>query len=181
MNRNLVVYLGYAISLFLGLTIRKIVEDECTCDGNVKSLSTKQNILSATRRLRTLEESAGNDSFFKLSENQFSCNAQKAFEKLTLLHFRANNLAEHNKRGDANKARTETVLRKFGQASSAEASFRICLSSIMPELLSKWDNELAHGKINVKAWSEDNEINIEGITFETLERTADALEKAGDI
>ena len=120
--------------------------------------------------------SIDNFSLLELSENQYACNAQRAFEELTALHIRAQKLSQHDTAGDANLSRIRTISRKAGQAQAAEHSFRQCMSSMMPELLLEWDKQ-AKNEIK-KEWNEKSEqaLGEDGITFNTLEASADLLE-----
>ncbi|CAL6335073.1 unnamed protein product [Bathycoccus prasinos] len=86
-----------------------------------------------------------------LAEHQFSCNAVKAFEELTLLHRRRKELEDRNRKGEANLARKATVARKFTAASAAEGAFRKCTNTMMPELLSLWDAKLERGELDIHA------------------------------
>lgn len=108
-----------------------------------------------------------------LAEHQFSCNAVKAFEELTLLHRKRKELEDRNRKGEANLARKATVARKFTAASAAEGAFRKCTNSMMPELLSLWDAKLERGELDIHGWNDSKENQIGGITFATLEATAD--------
>ena len=135
------------------------------------------NFFYPARRLTSVEETKESLRLVKLSEQQFSCNAQRAFEELTQLHLRAKRLAEHNTGGDANRARIGTIARKYGAARSAETAFRSCVSDMMPDLLRVWDSQLEKGLISARSWKESDEILIDGITFKTLEETADYLER----
>ena len=118
------------------------------------------------------------DDLTTLSSKEFACNTRLAFDHLSKLHARRINLDEHRKRGDANRARIGTIIRKATAADAAEGAFRGCLSMMMPELLELWDDKNREGKINMKDWSSEKEKNIDGITRETLEQTASALESA---
>jgi hypothetical protein len=48
---------------------------------------------------------------------------------------------------------------------------------MMPELLVVWDDDLKSGKLRKgNKWDDTKEETIGGITFKTLEETADAIE-----
>ena len=112
----------------------------------------------------------------ELSKNQFACNSLEAFEELTRLHWKAENLHEHEKRGEANRDRYATIRRKAAAASTAESAFRKCVSSFMPELLNLWDKKLKLGHIDFRAWNGAKEKAVDGISFQTLEETAKSMD-----
>jgi len=111
-----------------------------------------------------------------LASKEFSCNSQFAFEELTRLHKRHQQLEAHLKKGEANRDRSAVILRKTGQARAAENAFRECMNSMMPELLSEWDALLESNKINFYAWDDKNEAEHNGITLEVLNEVADTFE-----
>ena len=124
------------------------------------------------------EWAVGNDqSLESLSARQYSCNSLAAFEKLTHLHHQTIYLEDRQKRGESNRARTATIIRKAGQARAAESAYRDCVSSMMPELLDLWDEKAKHGQVNTGGWSEKNEKEVtNGITMKELNSMADMLD-----
>jgi len=116
-----------------------------------------------------------------LSSRQFSCNSQAAYEKLTKLHQAAKSLESRHKKGEANRARTATIGRKFESARAAETAFRSCVGTMMPEVLSSWDNKLKLGKLDFQGWDDEKEKENDGITFEVLEKTADSLDASTEL
>ena len=163
------------IGIVIGFSIKKnIAEGELTARNcfNCELCGTEENS-HITRRLVGLEEVL---SIQSLSKNQYSCNAQKAFEELTSLHKRARDLESRRNRGEANRSRQGTISRKAAEAGAAENAFRKCTASMMPELLKLWDDKLRKGELNFQSWSEESEAKSDGITFELLEETADALD-----
>ena len=168
---------GYAsvfaliIGVVVGFSIKKyIAEEELT----TRNCFDRKENSHLTRRLMGLEEVL---SIQSLSENQYSCNAQRAFEELTSLHKRARDLGSRRNRGEANRSRQATISRKAAAAEAAENAFRKCTASMMPELLKLWDDKFRKGKLNFRSWSEESEAKIDGITFALLEETADTLDK----
>ena len=149
------------------------------CVGCGQSISWENNLEStykkresSTRHLTGLNEDTMN--LLSLTE-KYSCNTLKAFEELTLLHERAKDLEEHRRRGEANLARKGTVERKATAALAAENSFRKCVGTMMPELLTEWENKVRKGDLSSRGWNDAKEERIGGITFSTLEETADSL------
>ncbi|CAL6334680.1 unnamed protein product [Bathycoccus prasinos] len=88
----------------------------------------------------------------------------------------AEKLREHEKRGEANRARLANVHRKAAAATSAESAFRKCVSSLMPELISLWDEKFELGQIDFRAWNDSKEKKVDGITLQTLEETAKSID-----
>jgi len=120
-----------------------------------------------------LQQSFGIEDVFKHSEEAFSCNSRLAFEELTRLHMRSLQLQSRRRQGEANRARTASIIEKAGQATAAEKSFRKCVSDMMPELLADWDKKLEMNQLK-QPWNEDKIPN--SITFEELEKTATLLD-----
>lgn len=118
-----------------------------------------------------IENSMKLESF---SEHQYACNTRGAYEELTNLHKRSKDLDEHKKRGEANRSRQATIVRKADAARAAEHAFRECVSTMMPELLNFWDESLKKGDLNFHTWSEEKN---NGITLALLEDTADTIDK----
>jgi len=137
---------------------------------------TSQGFLDPSWTLKERETLGTNAQIIELSKNQFACNSFEAFEELTRLHMRAENLHEHEKRGEANRDRLATVRRKASAASSAESAFRKCVSSMMPELLNLWDEKFKLGQIDFKAWNDAKEKAVDGISLQTLEETAKSMD-----
>lgn len=135
----------------------------------------KQNMAysPSVRHLLTLEDS----DLSSLAAHEYSCNVLKAFEELTYLHKKAEDLQEHNRRGEANLARKATIARKANAAAAASGSFKNCVAIMSPELLKFWEEKFNNGKLSYHAWSDRKEKGIPGgITFEELEETADSLD-----
>ncbi len=120
--------------------------------------------------------SSADEELFILSEKKFACNAQSAFEELSRLHRKRNKLHEHELRGDANRARSQTIDRKANAAEAAETAFRTCIGVMMPELLEFWDDKKKRNQIHSK-WDDSRENAIDGVTFDTLEQTAEELDR----
>lgn len=156
-------------SLFKGYTVE--YPSMKTCTNEIAKLEAESYIPSHQH----LDRVQSNE-FLDFSKSQFACNSQAAYEELTRLHFKRIQLETHNKRGDANRDRTSTILRKYQSASSAESSFRSCMNSMIPELLDKWDEDLKGGKVSLRKWSQSDEVKINGITLQTLEETANAID-----
>jgi hypothetical protein len=126
---------------------------------------------------RSEESALTADKLMVMSAHQFSCNTELAYEELTKLHQTSARLKEHVKRGEANRDRTQTIIRKSLGAQKSEQSYRSCLEKMMPELLVVWDDDLKSGKLRKgNKWDDTKEETIGGITFKTLEETADAIE-----
>ena len=112
------------------------------------------------------------------SSQSFSCNTRRVLDELTRLHKISDMLESRRKRGEANRARTATIVRKAGQAQAAEASFRRCVGDMMPELLESWESDLKSNKLNLRRWDESAEQQVDGITFDVLRKTAEELDQA---
>ena len=110
------------------------------------------------------------------SKTQVVYNSLRAFDELTRLHRNAEKLREHEKRGEANRARLANVHRKAAAATSAESAFRKCVSSLMPELISLWDEKFELGQIDFRARNDSKEKKVDGITLQTLEETAKSID-----
>lgn len=108
---------------------------------------------------------------------KFSCNPYSAFERLGRLHKNRVRLDKRREKGEANKARTATMVRKAGTADAEESSFRNCLKLVLPEVLEAWDQKAANSQLST-GWDEDSEKEISGITFTQLEKAADELESS---
>ena len=167
---------GYAsisfliIGVLIGFSIKKdTIEGELTA----RNCFNRAENSHITRTLMGLEEVL---SIQSLSETQYSCNAQKAFEELTSLHKRARDLESRRNRGEANRSRQGTISRKAAAAEAAENAFRKCTAAMMPELLKLWDDKFRNGELHSQSWNEASEAKIDGITFALLEETADALD-----
>lgn len=135
-----------------------------------------QGFLNTSWTLNEEETLDTNVRAIALSKNQFACNSLEAFEELTRLHRKAENLREHEKRGEANRDRLATVRRKAIVASSTESAFRKCLSSMMPDLLNLWDEKFKLGQIDFRAWNDAKERAMDGISLQTLEETAKSMD-----
>jgi len=162
-----IAFLSHVVCFPLGVIFGFLYNsDLCSIPGNM--------FVPVRRHLNSIDDF----SLLELSENQYSCNAQRAFEELTALHIRAQKLSQHDSAGDANLSRIRTISRKAGQAQAAEHSFRQCISSMMPELLLEWDKQAKNGIHNKRNWNEKSEqaLGEDGISFETLEASADLLE-----
>lgn len=112
-----------------------------------------------------------------MSSQSFACNARRAFDELTRLHSVRSDLEARQSRGEANRARTATIVRKTGQAKAAEASFRNCVKDMMPELFVRWESDLKSNKLNFRKWDEYSEELVGGISFEDLQKTAEDLDR----
>ena len=112
-----------------------------------------------------------------MSSQSFACNTRRAFDELTRLHRRSSELESRQRRGEANRARTATIVRKTGQARAAEASFRSCVKDMMPELLERWESDLKSNKLNFRKWDEFSEQLVDGVTLEDLQKTAGDLDQ----
>ena len=110
------------------------------------------------------------------SSQSFSCNTRRVLDELTRLHKISDMLESRRKRGEANRARSATIVRKEGQSKAAESSFRRCVGDMMPELLERWESDLNSNKLNLRKWDESAEQQVDGITFDVLRETAEELE-----
>lgn len=124
------------------------------------------------------QEPFGSNNIMDIVAKPYSCNPVRALQELSALRKRHLSLVEHQKRGEANRARTATLQRKVAQAGSAEDAFRKCVNVMTPELLKEWDeaSDKSFIKKNIPVWDEDAEKKIDGITFKELEKTAEALD-----
>ncbi|CAL6331635.1 unnamed protein product [Bathycoccus prasinos] len=74
---------------------------------------------------------------------------------------------------------TANIERKTGEAISAERAMRLCLESIIPEVLHAWDDQLQRNKnLGQRWWTNtiESELKEFGIDLQTLERAAEDLE-----
>lgn len=164
-----------AISFAFGLCIGKTVL-------SVEPSSLLEDTITPTPALSLLheEKSPGSqltDVFFLLSNKKFSCNAQHAYEHLSKLHGKRDKLYKHKGRGDANRARIQTIDRKASAAEAAELAFRSCIGVMMPELLELWDDKNKRNQMHSKLWDDSKEEAIAGVTFDVLKRTAEELDQ----
>ena len=114
---------------------------------------------------------------YSMSSQAYVCDSRSAYSALTRLHKR--NIDLQKKKGaQANRDRTATIERKAHQASAAETAFRTCVKEMMPQLLEKWDGDLAQNRIRFKheGWDDRVEKKIGGISLEVLRQTAEELE-----
>lgn len=121
------------------------------------------------------------DTLDDLGSKEFSCNPRGAYEELTNLHYYRTKLEKHQKRGEANKARTATILRKVQQAEAAESAFRSCIQKTIPEVLKVWDGDLQKKSLRNAFLLYDKEQDKNGIDLKVLQDTAvmlDSLESA---
>ncbi|CAL6334334.1 unnamed protein product [Bathycoccus prasinos] len=117
------------------------------------------------------------DEVYSMSSQAYACDSSSAYSALTRL--RKRNIELQKKKGaQANRDRTATVERKAHQASAAETAFRTCVKEMMPQLLEKWDSDLAQNRIRFKheGWDDRVEKKIGGISMEVLRQTAEELE-----
>ena len=163
----------FSIGVLAGWLAKSVGHVSSVCkdlnEGTFEGLLTDNFPLRDERLLDTNMETAD------LSKNPFSCNSMQAFEELTRLHVRAQKLREREKKGEANRARIATVHRKVTTAVAAENGFRNCVNDMMPEVLKLWDDKLKLGRIKY-GWDNDKEKAIDGITYQTLEKLADAMD-----
>jgi len=131
---------------------------------------------SVERNNQTVDLLRG-DRSLNLAPQAFSCNTQRVLDELTRLHGISKMLVARNERGEANRARTANLARKTGQAQAAEASFRSCVRDMMPELLESWERDLNSNKLKPHNWDEIQEQQVDGITFEVLQSTAEELDQ----
>ena len=144
--------------------------------GKQSQLSSKNTLLTEKHTAREGEDSTFLDgSIYSFSGEKFACDTDRAYHQLTRLHQRSLGLAR-KKSGQSNRARTETIIRKSGQAASAEKAFRVCLSDMMPELLARWDYDKENNSLNQNSWDNSKEEGINGITKSVLIETAEDLE-----
>jgi len=182
LQKNIKLYVSRTSFLFilvlgvaLGYSFRRRLlgcEGSASWEVNIET-EHKKGQKGYTRHLTGLREDKTN--LLSLSEHQYACNPLNAFEELTLLHKKAKNLVDHRRRGEANLARQGTVERKATAAIAAENVFRKCVGVMMPELLTEWEDKLKRGDLTARGWNDLKEKRIDGITFSTLEETADSL------
>ncbi|CAL6334870.1 unnamed protein product [Bathycoccus prasinos] len=110
-----------------------------------------------------------------IGTESYSCNAARGYEELSRLHQRSIALTRRRDKGEANRDRTATIARKQSNAMAAENAFRGCLNGLMPELLTKWDEDLKSGRLKRNSWDDRSEKDIGGITYAVLEDTADSF------
>ncbi|CAL6333917.1 unnamed protein product [Bathycoccus prasinos] len=127
--------------------------------------------------LQSDEEDKEQQDLSTLVSAKFSCNPYSAFERLSRLHKNRVRLDKKRKKGEANRARTATIVRKAGVADAEESAFRNCLQLVLPEVLEEWDQKAANSQLSV-GWDEGSEKKISGITFTQLEESADELESS---
>jgi hypothetical protein len=182
---SLLMLLRYLLCLGLGFLAGYSVEhrhqelrsNEDTFDVSFSKGS--ENSMSAKDHLSFSETPSPSKTVMEnvqyLSGKEYACNTQGAFEELSILHARRLELERRKKNGEANRDRTATIARKYGNSLSAESSFRLCVQKMIPELLNSWDTALEHNEISLKSPSkhkkESNEINID-----VLRETAESLE-----
>ena len=132
---------------------------------------------TASEDIKDLGVSSRLSEVYSMSSQEYSCDSGSAYSALTRLHQR--NIELQKKKGrQANRDRTATIERKVHQASAAENAFRTCVKEMMPELLEKWDSDLAKNQIRLKhlGWDNMQENKIGGISAEVLRQTAEELE-----
>ena len=112
----------------------------------------------------------------ELSSKPFSCNTRSAYEELTRLHSRREQLEQREKRGESNRARTATIIRKAQEAQAAEGAFRSCVRSTLPELLMIWDEDLRTNSVKLKDASFNRFLDKDGVNLDVLQETADMLD-----
>lgn len=122
-------------------------------------------------------ESTGTENIEAMASRSFSCNTGYAYDELTNLHHISNELKKRRVKGEANRARTETIIRKTVVAESKEQVFRECLTKMMPELLVVWDKDLKSGNLHKNKYSLNDKAERKkgGITLADLEEAADML------
>lgn len=175
---NLVMYSHYLCFFAAGVLVGWWCKNDERIAPNLKypTEGASQGFVDTSWTLKEVETLDATVQALELSKNQFACNSLKAFEELTRLHRRAENLREHEKRGEANRDRYATIRRKATAASSAESAFRKCVSSFMPELLNLWDEKFKLGQIDFRAWNDAKEKDVDGISLQTLEKTAEYMD-----
>ena len=161
-------------TLIMGVVLGYGIRQQYISEGSIaRDCLHGQRIFAGERRLKGLDN---NMKLLSLSEYQYSCNAQKAFEELNSLHIKTQELEKRKRRGEANRSRQAIITRKAAAASAAENAFRKCTESMMPELLKLWEDKLKRGEVNSGVWNDEVEDKIDGITFALLEETADTLD-----
>ncbi len=150
------IYIGAELKMCDQLTLPKI-KNEVKEDSNDSEVATQELL-------------------FSLAGQEFACDPLRAYEELSRLRKKATDLSlAENKQ--ANNARNAVVARKSAQAAAAQVAFRTCVDLMMPELLQKWDKDFKEHRVSFRGWSEKRETDMGGITKETLEETADMLDK----
>ena len=112
----------------------------------------------------------------ELSSKPFSCNTRSAYEELTRLHSRREQLEQREKRGESNRARTATIIRKAQEARAAEGAFQACLRNTIPELLMVWNEDLKTNSVRLKEASFNKLHDKDGVNLDVLQETADMLD-----
>ena len=167
-------FLGYASKF---ATLYKLNSSSCPDNYNYNLETSNSSVLEREKTEVSTENKFS--EFLGFSKFKFACNSQTAYEELTRLYLKRQQLEEHNSRGEANRDRKATILRKTQQARSAEGSFKLCVKSMLPELLTKWEDDLKKGLLRRNTqWSDRAEEEIGGITLKTLEETTILLDKS---
>ena len=122
------------------------------------------------------ESSKGYMELEELSSKPFSCNPRGAYEELTRLHSKREQLEKRQKGGESNRARTATIIRKAQEAQAAEGAFRSCVRSTLPELLMIWDEDLRTNSVKLKDASFNRFLDKDGVNLDVLQETADMLD-----
>ena len=146
--------------------------------GKQSQLSSKNTLPTETHKIAredSKESTFLDSSIYSFSGEKYACDTDRAYHQLTRLHQRNLDLAT-KKTSQSNRARTETIIRKSGQAAAAESAFRLCLRDMMPELLAHWDHDKDKNSLKQNSWDDSNEESIDGITKSVLIETAEALE-----
>lgn len=130
---------------------------------------------TSNRTLTGVSAAYQEEKYADIGSSPFSCNVMRGYQELSRLHERSVQLTKHMKKGEANRDRTATIIRKQGNAMAAEGAFRKCVGDLIPELLAKWDEDLKKG-LKLYTWDEKKEKDIDGISFEILEETAASLD-----
>jgi hypothetical protein len=105
-----------------------------------------------------------------------SCNTRSAYEELTRLHSRREQLEQREKRGESNRARSATIIRKAQEARAAEGAFQACLRNTIPELLMVWNEDLKTNSVRLKEASFNKLHDKDGVNLDVLQETADMLD-----
>jgi len=158
----------FLLSFFIGLYIgdaRKVREE--------KIVSKNKETSNFSETHDAVPSLMGSINSF--AAQKFACDPGRAYEELSRLQERST-VMDILKTKQANRARTATMTRKASEARAAKGAFRSCVSLMMPELLTQWDSDFKEQKIH-KKWSDRNEIEMDGITKEVLEKTAEILDK----
>ena len=170
---NPIVLLLHSFFLLFGFILGYWFKSECKsvaspgeCSPKSLSYLTKRELIPDTRT-----------KLWEIAANQFSCNSIKAYEELTNLHRKAHGLTAHEKKGEANNARSATISRKAASARAAEQAFRKCMNTMSPEVLKLWDDNFELGQVHSNAWDDSKEKANDGITFQVLEETANTFDR----